>query len=237
MRTSRTKAPRAASSSETTARSAIIDTARAMSAGGLSPGRSGNVSCRWPGGMLITPSGMPYTELAPRDIVFVADNGTPAQGSRNPSSEWRFHLAAYAARPDRHAIVHAHSLHCVALACAGKSIPAFHYMVAVAGGDDIPLVPYSTFGTPELARAVADGLASRDACLMANHGQIAMGQSLEKALELAEEVETLAAQFILALSVGKPMLLSKTEMATVLERFKTYGQNAQSHAVTGRRRK
>jgi L-fuculose-phosphate aldolase len=206
----------------------VIATAIAMSRLGLSPGRSGNVSCRWGDGMLITPTGLAYETLAVADIVEVAGDGRVAAGERKPSSEWRFHLAAYAVRPVIGAVVHAHSLHAVALACARRPIPAFHYMVAVAGGSDIPCVPYATFGTEELSRYVADGLANRNACLMANHGQIAVGTSLKAALDLAAEVETLAAQYCLTLAIGGPALLGADEMSVVVERFKTYGQQPRS---------
>ena len=213
---------------EKDARRAVIETALAMSRTGLSPGRSGNVSCRWKDGMLVTPSGMAYEETDLRDIVFVDGAGqVPAKRSRKPSSEWRFHLAAYRARPDIGAVVHTHSLHATVLACAHRPIPAFHYMVAVAGGKDIPLVPYDTFGTDELAQHVAGGLADRNACLMANHGQIAVGPDLASALELAHEVETLSEQYAKTLALGAPHILSDDEMARVLERFKSYGQRAQ----------
>ena len=213
---------------EKRARRAVIETALAMSRSGLSPGRSGNVSCRWKGGMLITPTGMAYETIKPRDIVFITNKGTlPSKSARKPSSEWRFHLAAYRARPDMSAVVHTHSLNATVLACAHRAIPAFHYMVAVAGGKDIPLVPYDTFGTEELAAHVAQGLAGRNACLMANHGQIAIGRDLGSALELAREVEVLAEQYGKVLALGEPHLLSDAEMTRVLERFKHYGQNAQ----------
>lgn len=213
-------------SAEARARRDVVETARTMSRQGLSPGRSGNVSCRLKDGMLITPSGMAYDEIEPEDIVFVDAQGV-ATGRREPSSEWQFHLAAYAARPDRHAVVHTHSLHAVVIACTGRPIPAFHYMVAVAGGDDIPCVPYATFGTQELARLVADGLRDRDACLMAHHGQIALGRTPAVALALAHEVEVLAEQYAKVLMLGPPRLLSKQQMADVIERFKAYGQTAQ----------
>ncbi|CFX52469.1 L-fuculose phosphate aldolase (modular protein) [Candidatus Filomicrobium marinum] len=227
--TARAKRPvvRKAKTSEVAQRRAVIATALDMCRTGLSPGRSGNVSCRWPGGMLITPSGMAYEEIEPADIVFVADDGSVRPKSRKPSSEWQFHLSAYHARPDRHAVIHTHSMHATVLACAHKSIPAFHYMVAIAGGMDIPLVSYATFGTKELADIVAAGLAERDACLMANHGQIAVGTTLGSALELAHEVEFLAEQYFKVLTLGKPKLLSTSEMKVVLERFKGYGQHAQ----------
>jgi len=178
--------------------------------------------------MLITPTGMQYETLKPRDIVFVTGKGTlQGRSLRKPSSEWRFHLAAYHARADMNAVVHTHSLYATVLACAHKPIPAFHYMVAVAGGSDIPLVPYDTFGTGELARHVGEGLAHRNACLMANHGQIAIGKDLAQALELAHEVEVLAQQYVNVLSIGEAHILPEEEMARVLERFKSYGQRAQ----------
>lgn len=209
-------------------RQAVLQTARDMAKRGLSPGRSGNVSARCATGMLITPSGMPYDTMAASDIVQVNGDGSVPAGQKRPSSEWQFHLAAYAARPDRHAVVHTHAMHATVLACAHKSIPAFHYMVAAAGGSDIPLVPYATFGTAELANGVADGLADRDACLMANHGMIAIGATLPAALELAADVEILAEQYIKVLAIGPAHIIADEEMARVLDRFKTYGQNAQS---------
>jgi L-fuculose-phosphate aldolase len=207
-------------------RQSVIATARAMSQRGLSPGRSGNVSCRWASGMLITPSGMAYDAIEPADIVAMTADGS-ITGARKPSSEWRFHLAAYMQRPDMQAIVHTHSMHATVLACAHKAIPAFHYMVAAAGGRDIPLVPYATFGTEALSRHVADGVAQRNACLMANHGQIAMGATLSAALELAADVEVLAEQYWKVLQLGPAHVLPDDEMDRVIERFKSYGQKAQ----------
>ena len=217
---------------EAEARAEVLETALAMSRRGLSPGRSGNVSRRFGGGMLITPSGMPYESLSVADIVFVGADGEPRAGERRPSSEWRFHLAAYSVRPEIGAVVHTHSMHATVLACAHVTIPAFHYMVAVAGGNEIPLVPYATFGTEALSRNVAKGLRKHDACLMANHGQIAVGASCAAALELAAEVEVLAEQYWKVLAVAKPKLLAAAEMARVLELFKGYGQNAQAAAVS-----
>ena len=225
-RKTRAKKP-SARALENAARRDVIATALAMSASGLSPGRSGNVSVRWKDGMLITPSGMAYDSLTPKDIVFVADDGTVAAKSRKPSSEWRFHLAAYAERSDRDAVVHTHSLNATVLACQHKPIPAFHYMVAAAGGTEIPCVPYASFGTDELAAHVCDGLRAHDACLMANHGQIAIGKTQASALELASEVENLAAQYVQVLSLGKPKILTDAEMPDVLVRFQNYGQKAQ----------
>ncbi len=219
-------APRPGKAAETALRKEVISIALAMSRSGLSPGRSGNVSCRLGDGMLITPTGMPYEILKPADIVYVAADGSVAAKSRKPSSEWRFHLAAYD-RSDVQAVVHTHSLNATVLACAHKPIPAFHYMVAVAGGTDVPLIPYAPFGTDELAKFVGEGLRDRDALLMANHGQIAVGRGLSQALELAHEIETLAAQYVQVLSLGRPKLLNARQMKDVLARFKNYGQNAQ----------
>jgi L-fuculose-phosphate aldolase len=208
-------------------RDLIIETALAMSRSGLSPNRSGNVSCRFADGMLITPTGLAYEDIGAKDIVFVAGDGSVPGKQRKPSSEWHFHLAAYKARPDMGAVVHTHSLHAVVLACAGRAIPAFHYMVAVAGGGDIPVVPYATFGSEALAEHVARGLSHRNACLMAHHGAIALGETLPQALELAHEVEVLAEQYYKLLTLGPPTLLPDTEMQIVIEKFKSYGQKAQ----------
>ena len=200
---------------------AIVAAAHKMQSLGLSPGRSGNISVRWKqgagpacDGMLITASGiLPADFDAETDIVFVDGAGKWAAGGKAPSSEWRFHLAVYEARPDAGAVVHCHSRFATALACAHLPIPSFHYMVAKGGGADIPLAPYATYGTPELAGHVAAALASRNACLLANHGQIAIGAALEDALELAEEVEVLAAQYVTARLLGEPVLLPADEMA------------------------
>jgi L-fuculose-phosphate aldolase len=212
---------------EREARRAVLNGALDMSRRGLSPGRSGNVSCRWGEGMLITPSGMAYETIGIEDIVLVDGQGRPAAGQRKPSSEAAFHLAAYVARPDRHAMVHTHSMHATVLACAHQSIPAFHYMVAAAGGNDIPCVPYATFGTEALAQHVARGLKARDACLMANHGAVAVGETVASALELAFSVEVLAEQYVKLLAFTKPKILSDAEMKIVVEKFKGYGQAAQ----------
>lgn len=213
--------------SEKALRREIIATALEMNRSGLSPGRSGNVSARFGDGMLITPTGMAYDRLTPEDIVLVEANGATMGGQRKPSSEWHFHLACYAARPDCNAVVHTHSMHATVLAAAHKPIPPFHYMVAVAGGSDIPCVPYATFGTEALARHVAGGIEERNACLMANHGQIAIGASLESALELAFEVEALAEQYYKVLLLDAVHLLPEEEMTLMIEKFKSYGQNAQ----------
>lgn len=203
-------------------RQALIDTAREMNRCGINQGTSGNLSARHGEGMLITPSGMPYETLEPADIVFM-DAGGRARGSRLPSSEWRFHHDIFRTRQDAQAVLHVHPASCAALACLREPIPAFHYMVAVAGGRDIRCAPYATFGTQELSGHVLNALEDRKACLMANHGLVCLAADLEKALALAIEVENLALTYLKCLSVGKPALLDDGEMDRVLEKFRTYG--------------
>ncbi len=176
---------------EAALRKALIACARRMNAIGLNHGRAGNVSLRSGEGLLITPSGMAYDDLKPVDIVWMDFDGK-TRGARLPSSEWRFHCNILKARPQVNAIVHTHSVHATALACLKKGIPPFHYMVAAAGGADIRCAPYATFGTAALSRNVLKALEGRNACLMAHHGVIALGESLDKALNLALEVEKLA---------------------------------------------
>lgn len=208
-------------------RLAVIRTAQAMNAAGINRGKSGNVSARWRSeafdGFLVTPTGLPYADTAPHDIVAVDLDGT-AHGARLPSSEWRFHRDIYVARPDANAIVHTHAPFATTLACLHRGIPAFHYMVAVAGGADIRCAPYATFGTQELSDLAVAALAGRKACLLGNHGMIAIEATLERALALAVEVETLAQMYWQALQVGEPVVLSGEEMAGVVCKFATYGQ-------------
>ncbi len=204
-----------------TLRQALIETAQAMNASGINQGTSGNLSVRSEEGMLITPSAMAYPDLAGEDIVFMDLSGK-TEGSRQPSSEWRFHLDIYLQREDAQAIVHAHPVQCAALACLNRPIPAFHYMVAIAGGRNIRCAQYATFGTQALSDHVIAALEDRNACLMANHGLIALGQSLSRALALAVEVENLAKMYTRCLSIGEPCILDDEEMERVIKKFRTY---------------
>ena len=204
-------------------RKQLIETAMDMNASGLNQGASGNLSARNDRGMLITPSGMDYTVLLPEDIVQMDFEGN-IEGKRKPSSEWRFHAAIYLARPEANAILHSHPVNCSALACLGKGIPAFHYMVAVAGGRDIRCSDYATFGSEELSEHVINALADRKACLMAHHGLTCFESDLARALALAVEVEHLASVYCRILSMGKAEILDDAEMDRVLEKFKTYGR-------------
>jgi L-fuculose-phosphate aldolase len=211
-------------------REAVVATAREMNALGINRGKSGNVSARWRSvdfdGYMVTPTGMPYASMAPEDIVAMPLDGSAdaARGARLPSSEWRFHRDIYRARPDAAAIVHTHAPFATSLACLGRAIPAFHYMVAAAGGNDVRCAPYATFGTQELSNHAVAALEGRRACLLANHGMIAIGAALPAALALAVEVETLAEMYWRALQLGEPVVLSDAEMDLVIAKFRTYGQ-------------
>jgi len=198
-----------------------VTTARQMNALGINRGKSGNVSARWKDGFLVTPSGLPYDQMSPQDIVFVDARGC-ARGAREPSSEWRFHFDIYRHKDDACAVVHAHSSFATTLACLGMAVPAFHYMVALAGGNDIRCAPYATFGTQALSDHAIKALEGRLACLLANHGMIATGPSLTQALALAVEVEALCEQYWRALQLGKPNLLTDDEMKQVVEKFRIY---------------
>ncbi len=210
----------------------LVDTARTMNATGLNQGRSGNLSARVAEGMLISASGCHFDDMT-SDHVVPCDLDGDYKGALKPSSEWGFHAAIYRQRPDARAVVHVHSPWATSLACLNRPIPAFHYMVAVAGGTDIPCVPYATFGTQHLAENVQAGIAERDACLMANHGQVALADSPEAALELAQEVELLARCYMQALNVGEPVLLTDEQMNEVLAKFHGYRRNAQASDAGG----
>jgi L-fuculose-phosphate aldolase len=202
----------------------IVTVSQSLDAAGLVPNKSGNVSCRTAGGFLITPAGVPYRELTARQIVALGQSGEPRPGEARPSSEWRMHAAIYAQRPDVSAIVHTHSPSATALACAGRGIPPFHYMIALAGGD-IRCMPYATFGTAELADSAIRGLEGRRATLLANHGVMAVGASVRGAHSVAVEVENLAAQYMALLAAGlEPVLLDDEELRRVIAKFADYGR-------------
>lgn len=205
-------------------RAGIIAVGRELDSTGMMPNKSGNLSCRIPRGFLITPSGVPYEELVPGQIVEFDDKGTPARGGLRPSSEWRMHAAIYACRPEVAAIVHTHSPSATALSCAGVDIPAFHYMIALAGGP-IRCAPYATFGSADLAANAIAGLEGRRAVLLANHGVLAVGASLSAAQAVAIEVENLATQYLALRAAGlEPKVLDDAELARVIEKFTDYGR-------------
>ena len=206
-------------------RQALIDTCLEMNRSGLNQGSSGNVSLRNNDGFLISPSGVPYSEMT-REQVVQMDMDAGYQGNWLPSSEWRMHLDIYRARAEARAVVHTHSIHATALSCLRLDIPAFHYMVAVAGGDSLRCAEYATFGTQELSDAMLIALQDRSACLLANHGMICFGPSLDKALWLAGEVEALCHQYVIACQMGAPVVLQGDEMARIHQRFASYGKQA-----------
>jgi L-fuculose-phosphate aldolase len=203
-------------------RQQLIDTGRAMNTSGLNQGASGNLSIRHGDGMLITPSGMDYAGLLTDDIVWM-DYAGNSEGSRKPSTEWRFHAAIYQHRSEANAVLHAHPVNCTALACLEKGIPAFHYMVAVAGGKDIRCSDYATFGTDELSGFVLKALEDRKACLMAHHGLTCFERDLTRVLALANEVEHLAKVYSRILAIGDVDILSDRQMEEVLDKFTGYG--------------
>ena len=200
----------------------VIKYAKMLNSRKLSALRSGNISVRCKGGFFITPTGLKYSLLKNKDIVFVSNNGKFDKKKGIPSSEWRFHQDIYLNKKDANAIVHSHSTHATAISSHGKSIPAFHYMVAMAGGVDIKCAKYATYGTRDLSKNILKVLKNRSACLISNHGQIAFSENLSKAFELAEEVENLSHQYITALKIGKPKILSFKEMKKILSKAKNY---------------
>ncbi len=209
---------------EAAARDALVEAARESVRLGLNSGTVGNFSLRHGAGMLITPSGIRPDTMTTDQIVKMDLNGA-WQGEWVPSSEWAIHARIYAARPDAGAVVHAHSDHCVALSCLRQAIPPFHYMVAGFGGTSVPCAPYACFGSLALADAVAETLGlTLTACLMANHGMVALAADLPGALSRAAKLETLARQYLLARSSGTPVDLSTAEMDEVAARYKTYGK-------------
>jgi L-fuculose-phosphate aldolase len=206
-------------------RRAMIGSCKAMNAMGINQGTSGNISARYGADMLITPSGVPYDELAPEDIAAMPLEGEYGswRGPLDPSSEWRFHLDIMRARPEVGGIVHTHSTYATTLAIAGKEIPACHYMIAAAGGPSIRVAGYATYGTKELSDNALQALEGRTCCLLANHGMIATGPNLKRAFWLAVELETIAKQYYLTLAIGGPKILPEAEIGRVIEKFKGYG--------------
>lgn len=189
----------------------------------LNRGTSGNASVRVDNGLLITPSGMDVEDMIASDMVFMNEEGEP-EGERKPSSEWRFHLDILKSRPEINAVIHTHSMFATTLACLRKDVPPFHYMIAVTGGNTIRCAPYALFGSAALSQAALRALEGHRACLLANHGMITLGENLKQAFDVAVEAEALCEQYLRALQVGEPALLSPQEMAEVFERFKGYGK-------------
>jgi L-fuculose-phosphate aldolase len=204
-------------------REQAVAAVRRLDALGMNRGSTGNLSLRAGDGMLVTPTGMGADDLRPQDLVWLGWDGT-LRGDWQPSSEWHFHRAIYQARPTLHAVVHTHSVHATALASLRRGLPSFHYMVAVAGGHDVPCVPYHLFGTEALSDAVAAAFAERDACLLANHGLVAAGATLAQAMKVVQEIESLCEAYLKALAVGEPVLLTRAQMDEVIERFRHYGR-------------
>lgn len=204
----------------------LVEAMQAMDARGLNRGTSGNVAARFGDGMLVSPSGIPPERLTAEAMVYVRADDSIPEGQLKPSSEWRMHMQILRRRPDVRGVVHCHSRHATILACAGRPIPAVHYMVGVSGGSSVPVAPYGTFGTEALADAVVEALGGRNAALMANHGQIAVAPSIKHALLIAEEIEEQAAVYYGCLAIGGPSILSQPQMDEILLKFRSYGQTS-----------
>lgn len=226
---------------ENDARVALIDHARAMNAAGINVGKAGNLSLRWPrsaaDGFLITPSALPYDLLEPDDIVWLPLSGgcgleaagvDAVEGRRKPSSEWRLHRDILAARPQAGTVLHLHGPESAALACSARvqrdGVPAFHYMIAVAGGSDLRCAPYALFGTQALSDGALAALEGRRACLLANHGLVVVAADPAAALALAIDIEGLCGQYRRLLALGDPVLLNAEQMDDVIDAFKGYGR-------------
>lgn len=201
----------------------MIESCLAMNVQGINQGSAGNISVRFEDGFLITPSGIQYQQLQPENIVFIDMNGN-SEDPLAPSSEWRMHRDIYVNRPQAGAVLHAHSIFATALSCLRLDIPAFHYMVAVAGGSDIRCADYALFGTQALSDNMLTALVDRRACLLGTHGMICYHDNLGKVLWLGVELETLAKQYWYARQAGDPVILDQAQMTEVLERFESYGK-------------
>ncbi|MBR71903.1 MAG: class II aldolase [Rhodospirillaceae bacterium] len=201
----------------------IVDAAKFLGNNNINGPKSGNISVRKGLGFLITPSGIDYESITAKEILNLDQKGNVTKLTDiQPSSEWRIHRDVYIARPEINAIVHTHSVKATALSCLGIEIPSFHYMVAIAGGNNVRCARYATFGTQRLSKYALKALENRYACLLSNHGVIALGKSLENAVDLAIEIELLAAQYLSALTIANPNILSKKEMEKIVKRFKFY---------------
>ena len=219
---------------ESALRKEIVGCCRRMGSLGINQGTSGNISARWKSGLLLTPSGVDYDVMTPDDIVFMRMDGSH-DGSLAPSSEWRFHRDILQSRKEFNAVVHAHPIYCTALSISHAEIPAVHYMIAAAGGPTVRCAPYATYGTAELSNNALEALEGRLCCLLANHGMIACGVDLAKAMGLATELETLARQYVVSLQAGTPQILPDDEIERVIEKFKDYGPHWKATAAKSRK--
>ena len=216
-------------------RESLIDACQRMNLLGINQGSSGNISVRCGEQMLISPSAIPYDQLEPRMIASMPIEGAYGawQGSHRPSTEWRFHLDIMRARPEVSAIVHSHPTFATVLAIAHRDIEACHYMIAAFGGDNIRCAPYAVFGSEELSALAVDALRDRMGCLLANHGMVVLGETLDKAMWRAVELETIARQYYYALLLGSPNILSAADIDATLSKFNSYGMIENAERARG----
>jgi L-fuculose-phosphate aldolase len=206
-------------------RTAVCEYGRKLLTARLTTGSGGNLSLfnRARNLIAIKPSGVPYLEMQPEDVVVIDPRGRIVDGRLQPSSEVSFHLGLLNRRPDISAVVHTHQVYATAVACLGWELPAVHYLIGFAG-DKVPLAPYATYGTQALADNIVSAIGGYNACLLANHGLVTVGKDLATAFAVAEELELVAQIYLLAKSAGEPVILPAEEMAVVIEKFKGYGQ-------------
>ena len=206
-------------------RTAVCEYGRKLLTARLTTGSGGNLSLfnRAQKLIAIKPSGVPYFEMQPEDVVVIDPQGRIVDGRLKPSSELSFHLGLLNRRPDISAVVHTHQVYATAVACLGRELPAVHYLIGFAG-DKVPLAPYATYGTQALADNIVNAIGGYNACLLANHGLVTVGKDLATAFAVAEELELVAQIYLLAKSAGEPVILPAEEMAVVVEKFKGYGQ-------------
>ena len=205
----------------------IIEYCLKMKEVGLNSGTAGNISHRVEGGMLITPSGMPYMVMTPSDIVFISNEGIAEEGKK-PSTEWRFHLSILKDKPECNAVIHNHAPYATMVSILGEDfLPAIHYMIAIAGGDIVPCADYATYGTQELCDNISKVMGKYKACILKNHGLITTDVNLEKALVIAEEIELICRLYISLKAIGKYNIIPKDQMDIIVNKFHNYGLNVQ----------
>ncbi len=204
----------------------VAKTALSLLQTGLVVNTSGNVSVRIDDIVVITPSGLSYENLEARDILVVDMEGNPVSGDLLPSSETPLHLSVYDSDPTIGAIVHTHSVYATAVSTLVKELPAIHYQVADLGGP-VPVAPYQTFGSPELAETVTNTIRGRSAALMQNHGSLTVGENVDQALARTITLEWLCRVYLIASRSGTPSMIDEEELDRVLQRQISLGEERQ----------
>lgn len=207
-------------------RNLIVEYGKKLITENLTDGTGGNISIYDPetGLMAISPSGIDYFKTNPEDVVIMNLDGEIVDGDKKPSSEKDLHIEMYKIKPEVRSVVHTHSMFCTTFACLGMPINSVHYVLADAATDVVPVAPYVTYGTKDLALAAAETIGDGKACLLGNHGMLAVGKDVADAFGIARECEWVSQVQWRCMAVGKPNILSREEMEKVMEKFKTHGQ-------------